>query len=72
MEPISVKQRGAQRAPAQAAGEPEAEDTIERRPKSWFKGKPEIASKDSWSELVRDQRTPIIDKDEKQLYLDMA
>ena len=50
--------------------------TIERRPKSWFKGKPEIASMvfrpDSWSEPYRFviKRTPIIDKDDKQLYLD--
>ena len=48
--------------------------TIERRPKSWFKGKPEIASMvcpDSWSEPYRViKRTPIIDKDDKQLYLD--
>ena len=50
--------------------------TIERRPKSWFKGKPEIASMlfrpDSWSEPDRFviKRTPIIDKDDKQLYLD--
>ena len=61
-----VKQRGAQRAPAQAAGEPEAEDHHRRRPKSWFKGKPEIASMvfrpDSWSEPYRFviKRTPII------------
>ena len=50
--------------------------TIERRLKSWFKGKPEIASMvfrpDSWSEPYRFviKRTPIIDKDDKQLYLD--
>ena len=49
---------------------------MERRPKSWFKGKPEIASTvfrpDSWSEPYRFviKRTPIIDKDDKQLYLD--
>ena len=50
--------------------------TIERRPKSWFKGKPEVASMmfrpSSWSEPYRFvvKRTPIIDKDDRQLYLD--
>ena len=50
--------------------------TIARKPKSWFKGKPEIASMvfrpASWSAPYRFviKRTPIIDKDDQQLYLD--
>ena len=50
--------------------------TIARNPKSWFKGKPEIASMvfrpASWSAPYRFviKRTPIIDKDDQQLYLD--
>ena len=73
----SVKQRGEERAPAQATAEPEAEDHHCRKPKSWFKGKPEIASMvfrpASWSAPYRSlviKRTPIIDKDDQQLYLD--
>ena len=50
--------------------------TLARKPDTWFKGKPQIASIEfrpsTWKQSYRFviKRTPIIDKDDKQLYLD--
>ena len=50
--------------------------TKRRKPNSWFKGAPEVASMmfqpKSWKKACRYviKRTPIIDKDDQQLYLD--
>ena len=50
--------------------------TLARRPNTWFKGKPQVASitfrPATWKKAYRFviKRTPILDKDDKQLYLD--
>lgn len=49
--------------------------TVERKPDTWFKGKPQMASirfrPASWKKAYRFviKRTPILDKDDRQLYL---
>ena len=49
--------------------------TVERKPDTWFKGKPQVASitfrPASWKKAYRFviKRTPILDKDDRQLYL---
>ena len=50
--------------------------TLARRPNTWFKGKPQVASirfrPATWGTAHRFviKRTPIVDKDDRQLYLD--
>ena len=50
--------------------------TLARRPNAWFKGKPQVASirfrPATWDTSYRFviKRTPIVDKDDQQLYLD--
>ena len=61
---------------APAASEPETKIAIRRKPNSRFKGAPEIAGMmfkpKSWNKARRYviKRTPIVDKDDQQLYLD--